>query len=259
MTTEAPIQADATAAASPAAGEAASPGTQDAATNPAPATAPSGAAEPAAQADASPASDGGLVRPEGLADEFWDAQTGVKTADLLAAYQELKGAADAAKSDVPADATGYELKLSEGVKVPEGFKVEINAEDPFFADVTKELHGLGIGQAGVQKLVDAYARAQIAEQEQAVEAYTAEKGKLGERAQERIGAVQAWVTANLPKEQAAALIGSIYNAAQVQAFERIIKLRSDASPAPGGQPQPSALEGLRGAELLEAIRANKAA
>ncbi len=258
MTTEAPIQADATAAASPAAGEAASSGAPDASAAASPVPAATGAAEPAAD-QSSPQDGGGLVRPEGIPDEFWDPQTGVKATDLLVAYQDLKAQTEAAKADLPADATGYELKLSEGVKVPEGFKVEINAEDPFFADVTKELHGLGIGQAGVQKLVDAYARAQIAEQEQAVEAYTAEKGKLGERADARIQAIQQWVTANLPKDQAAAVIGSIYNAAQVQAFERIIKLRSDAAPAPGGQQTPSSLEGLRGAELLEAIRANKAA
>lgn len=258
MTTDAPIQADANATPAPAdGGQTASPGAQDASAAAVPAPSP-GTAEPAA-APSPTGGDGGLVRPEGMPDEFWDDQTGVKSADLLVAYQELKAQTEAAKADLPAEPTGYELKLSDAVKVPEGFKVEIDAQDPFFADVTKELHGLGVGQAGVQKLVDAYAKAQIAEQEQAVAAYSAEKGKLGERADARIQAIQQWVTANLPKEQAAAVIGSIYNAAQVQAFERIIKLRSDASPAPGGQQTPSSLEGLRGAELLEAIRANKAA
>jgi len=200
-----------------------------------------------------------LVRPEGIPDEFWDATSGLKVGDLVSAYRDLKGAADAAKADLPEKPDGYELKLSDDVKVPDGFKVDIDPKDPFFADVTKELHALGVGKAGVQKLVDAYARAQIAEQTQATEVYSAEKAKLGENAEARLKAVDEWLTANLPKEQAAALIAAKVSAAHVLAFEKIIKLRSDPNPGQGGGSNTSALEGLRGGDLLTELRTRQAA
>lgn len=255
MTTEAPIQADATAAAPQAAGEAASPGTQDAATTPAPATAPSGAAEPAAQADASPASDGGLVRPEGLADEFWDPAAGVKVSDLVAAYRDLSAKEAERTKDVPAEAAGYALELPETVKAPEGYKIDLAEDDPFLAEARTAAHAAGLSTEAWKGLVAAYANMQIREQQAAVEAYAAEKGKLGERADVRIKAASDWLNANLKSQQAKALIGSLYSADQIAAIEAIIALRSDAAPGQGGGQAPHQFEGTFGESRLDKIRA----
>lgn len=232
----------------------------------APAGAPEQAApEAGAQSDAAPAGSDSAsapaadaIRPEGIPDELWEDGKGLKVGDLVSAYRELKAQAEERTADLPATPAEYELKLSESVKVPEGFNVDIDPEAPFFSDVTKELHALGVGKAGVQKLVDAYARAQIAEQTQAVEAFSAEKAKLGDRADARIGAVQTWLTANLKADAARALMGSLFTAEHVQALETIISLRKDPVTGPGGQQSSSDLTGLRGADLLDAIR-NKAA
>lgn len=213
----------------------------------------------AAGADSVSGADGSdLVRPEGLPDELWDPASGVKVGDLWSAYRDLKAATDAAKADVPDSPEGYELAISDAVKVPDGFKVDIDPKDPFFADVTKEAHALGLGKAGVQKLVDAYARAQIAEQTAATEVYAGEKTKLGENAEARIKAVDDWLTANLTKEEAAALASAKVSATHVRAFEKIIKLRSDATAAQGGANNVTALEGLRGGDMLDAIRTQAA-
>lgn len=202
--------------------------------------------------------DAGPLRPEGLPDQFWEDGKGVKVADLFAAFQELKTSTEAAKADLPDAADGYELKISDEVKVPDGFAVEIDPKAPFFADVTKELHALGVGKAGVQKLVDAYAREQINLQTAAAETYAAEKTKLGENGAARLEAVDNWLRTNLPKEQAAALIGSKTSAAHVAAFEKLIKLRSDAPAAQGGGAKVSALDGLKGEAMLDQIRAQAA-
>lgn len=198
--------------------------------------------------------DAGPLRPEGLPDQFWEDGKGVKVADLFAAFQELKTSTEAAKADLPDAADGYELKISDEVKVPDGFAVEIDPKAPFFADVTKELHALGVGKAGVQKLVDAYARAQIADQTAAVETYSAEKAKLGENAGSRLEAVDAWLKANLPSDLAKAMIGAKTTAAHVQALEKIIKLRSDPAAGQGGGSNANSLDGLRGEAMLDEIR-----
>lgn len=224
----------------------------------APAAGSQSEAAPAGADSTSAAATGDVIRPEGIPDELWEDGNGLKVGDLVSAYRDLKAQADERTADLPATPADYELKLSEAVQVPEGFNVDIDPEAPFFSDVTKELHALGVGKAGVQKLVDAYARAQIAEQTQAVESFSAEKAKLGDRADARIGAVQTWLTANLKADAAKALMGSLFTAEHVQALETIISLRKDPVPGPGGQQSSSDLSGLRGADLLDAIR-NKAA
>lgn len=197
------------------------------------------------------------LRPEGLPDAFWDGAA-IKVGDLWNAYRELTAANEARLADVPQAADGYELKVSDEVKVPEGFKVDIDAKDPFFVDITRELHAAGAPRATVQKLVDAYARQQIADQTQATEVYSAEMGKLGENAKARIEAVDNWLTANLTKEEAAALAASKFSAVHVRAFEKIIALRKAAQPGPGGGQTATSLDGLRGGDMLDAIRAKAA-
>ncbi|HEV7352587.1 MAG TPA: hypothetical protein VGN74_05600 [Brevundimonas sp.] len=222
-----------------------------------------GAAETAAaaqpvQAEASAAA-AGPVRPERLPDEFWDDAAGVKVADLLDAHLTLKAELDAARADVPEAADGYELALSEAVTVPEGFKVDLDADDPFTKEIRDWAHEHKLPKTAWQKLLDAEARRRIGEQQVAVNEFVEDKKALGENADQRIAAVQNWVKANLPTDKAGALLDNI-GLRGVAALEAIIALRSDPS-APGGlaAAKASELDNTFGLSRLEAIRRNKAA
>lgn len=199
----------------------------------------------------------GPTRPEGLPDEFWDATGGVKTGDLWNAFQDLKGKHDELTADVPAEAKDYALDLA-GVEVPEGFKLDIDETDPFVAAARAAAVEGKVTKAGWNGMVKAYAAAQIEDQKAATAEYAAEKAKLGDTADGRIKAVTDWLGANLTGEQAKALAGVTYSAAIVQALEKIIRLRSDAPAAQGGAGNISALEGLRGGDLLDHLRTKAA-
>jgi len=215
-------------------------------------------AEPAPAAAPEPAPAGGLVRPEGLPDEFWDDADGVKLGDVVAKLREY----EELRADLPEGPDGYELKVSDAVKVPEGFDVTLNPDDPLVKAVMPALHEAGVGKVAAQKIIDAYAAAQIADQEAWVDNYAAGKKALGEKANERLAAVDSWVAANVKSEQAAALkevlYGRDFSPKAVEAIEAIIALRQLKPAQPGAQAGAN-FDNLFGAERLAAIREREAA
>ncbi|MFN4287561.1 MAG: hypothetical protein ACK4E3_03590 [Brevundimonas sp.] len=193
------------------------------------------------------------LRPEALSDEFWDDQNGVKVSDLVHAYNELKSKADAAVEGVPESPDGYEVGVSEAVTIPEGFEVSVDRDDPLLKEVAAVLHEAGQPQQVMQKLIDAYAKVQIAGQQQAVQRDVEQMQALGERAGARVEAAKNWITANLPSALAEALLNNIGPAA-IPAIEHIVKMRSGPSVPSGVGVQANPLDGLRGEALLEALR-----
>lgn len=199
----------------------------------------------------------GLVRPEGLDDAFWDDKTGVKVADLVAALRE-KTEADAARlADVPQGDDTYDFALSEAVKVPEGFAVEIQADDPFLKLAADTLKAAGTPKGEFQKLLDGYAQLQIAAQEEVITDLTAQMDALGENKAARVAAVEAFVGANVKSADAALLTGAIKTMpALTPALEQLVALAKrspQAAVTPTGD-SINALDGLRGGALLDAVR-----
>ncbi len=235
--------------------EASAAASQGAATE---AAAAAGADAKQAGADASAAASG-PVRPEGLPDDLWDDAKGVKTGDLWAAYRDLKAEIDAKRADVPGENETYDLALPEGFEVPEGLSVEIAKDDPLWADFQALGREAGLSKADFGKFVGAFAKYQIAQQTADVDAYVAEKTKLGTNADTRINAANDWLKANLTAGQADALGGALTTAEGVQALEALIRLKSDATTASGvGASQASKFDNTFGASRLDAIRASAA-
>lgn len=209
----------------------------------------------AATGDATAATSAAGTRPEGLDDQFWDDATGLKVGDLAAAYRDLKAAQDARLADVPAADGAYDLALPADFKVPEGFAVEIKADDPLWADFQSIARDAGVPKGDFQKFVGAFAKYQIAAQEADVATYVAEKTALGANADTRIKAADDWMAANLKADEREALGGALISAAGVRAIERVIALKSGPVAATGaGATNVQQFDGLRGGDLLDAIR-----
>lgn len=201
-----------------------------------------------------------LVRPEGLDDAFWDDATGLKTGDLVSALRDLQAKETERLAGVPAEGDSYDLALPEGFEVPEGYAVEIKADDPLWADFQSIAREAGLPKGDFGKFVGAFAKYQIAAQQADVNAFVAEKGKLGANADTRIKAAETYLTTNLPKVQAEALGAALLTADGVQGLERLIALKSGPSAATGvGASGVNKFDGLHGGDLLDAVRSAKAA
>lgn len=199
------------------------------------------------------------VRPEGIPDEFWDDATGLKTGDLAAAYRDLVAKNAERTADVPGEADAYDLALPEGLDLPEGIEIEIKTDDPLWAEFQAIGKEQGITKAGFQKFVGAFAKYQAATQQADINDYVAQKTALGANADTRIKAAADWMGANLTKSEADALGGALISAEGVKALERIITLKSGPRAAEGaGATGVNRFEGLRGGDLLDAVRTKAA-
>ena len=184
-----------------------------------------GQAAESASTEATVATGAALVRPEGLADEFWDDATGVKVADLVVALREKTEAEAARLADVPQGDATYDFALSDAVTVPEGFAVEIDAKDPFLALAAETLKAAGTPKAEFQKLLDGYAKLQIEAQEAIVADLAAQMDALGENKAVRVQAIEDFVGANLKKADAAALTTALKTAPMLApALEQLVAL-----------------------------------
>lgn len=187
-----------------------------------------GAEQVAGDSDASP-----HVRPEGIPDEFWDDATGLKVGDLATAYRELTAKEAERTADVPGEADAYNLALPEGFEKPEGFDVEIKADDPLWAGFQAIGKKHGVTREAFTEFVGEFAKYQIQNAQADVEAYVAAKTALGANAETRIKAVSDWLGANLPKAEAHALGGALISTDGIKAVERLISLKSGPRAAEG--------------------------
>lgn len=187
----------------------------------APAAAAPAAASPSAETPA---------RPDWLPERFWDGEgNAIKGADLKAHIDELtafKAGEDSKRAAAPEKPDGYELKLPEGLDLPEGFTFELNDKDPMFAFGRQVAHDLGLDQAGFEQLVGSYAKMN-AEQMKADQAVFQQQAELlGPKGSDRQKAVETWINAKLGPD-AATLFGTIGKFAKgVETFEKIMRLAS---------------------------------
>lgn len=169
------------------------------------------------------------VRPEGLPDAYWDDATGIKP-EAYARLVELETADAARREGVPEAPDGYALTLAEEIKGPDGKPVEFAADDPLAKAILPALHEAGIPQAGVSKLLTAYAKAEIeaqaaevAEVQGRLKAEIAKLGPNDEAVKQRTGAVQAELAAKIGPERAEALRRVMTNADAFMAVEALIQ------------------------------------
>jgi hypothetical protein len=187
-------------------------------------------------AAAAAAQDG---RPEGLPDQFWDAEKKeVRLAALVKAANDMRARlARGGEEAPPASADGYALPAVEGLPkelVPPN-------DDPVWSAVRKAAHEAGLTQKQLEAVARPYLAAvaeqakqrQPATEQDAAAAYEAELARLGPQGRQVVHEVGAWLSGLVARgvmtgEEYAALQG-ISTAEGVRA---LAKLRSMAGEKP---------------------------
>ncbi len=199
--------------------------------DPTPDPVPDPAAKPAAESDPSPSKP---VRPEGLADDYWDAEKGVVLDKLLADHKtlaEAKAEADKRAAEVPEDITAYKAELPEDFKLPEGMKFEPLPEgDPVLTAAREYAKSAGLTPKEFKGLVALQMQSAMAEEKALQEASAAERKKLGDKGQARIDAVTTFLQTRLGNDHANALVPMIFTAKQLEAYEGLIEVAKGGAP-----------------------------
>lgn len=207
----------------------------------APVTPPAGDAAPPASAD--PVAEK-PSRPDYIPENLWDAEKGFKSEDFNALVaRDAEHSARAAQ--VPESADKYEFKLPHDFAFPDGVEVKdgempINADDPRVAAARDFALANQFSQAQFEGLIAMGVNLDLAEQSALKGAMAKEVEKLGAKGNDRIAAVKAWVGAKLPGDQAEALLGTLYNAKQIEAVETLMRLNRGAVPGSPGAGRDSA-------------------
>lgn len=173
-------------------------------------------------------------RPDGLPDAFWDADKNeIKTADIISGYNELsqfKTENEKRFAARPEAADKYAFPDASVLGLPEGATFEFDEKSPLFSAAREAAFNAGMSQDEfTEKLIKPYVQEQLSAVTKAEEQYQTELKALGEKAQDRIEAVGKFLEANLPKEMAEALGGSLVTAKGVEAVEALIAKANGAT------------------------------
>jgi hypothetical protein len=164
----------------------------------------------------------------------------------IASLMQTKAADDLRKTQIPASPEGYELKLPEAFKVPEGIEFKFNEADPLFADARRWAHGKGLDGQTWSEMLSFYAQTQIREAQAFKAAQAAELGKLGNFGTNRITSLQTWIRSQVGDELAGPMMSMIVSEKIVRAFEKLAgqhvtqgaasfsQAHRTPEPAPGG-------------------------
>lgn len=145
-----------------------------------------------------------------------------------------KAQRDEAAADVPEDGK-YDFGLPDdfdfGVELPAGVKVQIDTENPAFADLGAFLKEQGVSRSTAQGLIGHLAKYEAQRTAGLHAAAAKEFEQLGATdavRNARVAAVERSLQAKLPKDMADALLGATYSAAGVKALEKLLQPRSVA-------------------------------
>lgn len=195
------------------------------------------APNPGAPEAAAPNGDGSqhlnqqaVQKPDFLSADLWDAEKNQpKHDEVLKQFGELskfKSESDAKLAAVPEKADGYKLpeKLvdDEVAKIiPQGMDITLDEKDPRLAFFREYAHANKLSQEQFDAGVQGFLKLEIMQEKAFADATEAENKKLGTQADQRKGAVKSWLLSQIGEADAKAILGSVFSAAQFEAFERL--------------------------------------
>lgn len=228
--------------------------TPDAAAAAAAAAAAGASTESGASTDTSAASatvSGGagedVLRPEKLPETLWDATAKAPkwddVATRLARADELEAAETARKEGVPAKPEDYKLDVSgDPILGLDGQPAAIDPANPLATGVLAVAHKHGLPQAVISDLARTFVETEVKAEKGVKEALDAEVAKLGEKARDRVTAVQGFIKQHCGSNADAAIAG-LGSAGAVQAWEAVMSKITGATVTaiPGQDAKPKGL------------------
>jgi hypothetical protein len=135
-----------------------------------------------------------------------------------------KAARDIARTQIPAEPKGYELKLPEGTTLPGGAQVTFGSDPESVAmiDAAQQwAHKKGLSQSEFSELLSIQAHS-VAAQEMKISAYAkAEVDKLGTTGPQRIDAMTRWIRSEMGDAEARPIIASMATSAHIKFYEKL--------------------------------------
>jgi hypothetical protein len=144
------------------------------------------------------------------------------SANDVAMLMQQKAAADLKATQIPADASGYEPKLPEGLKLPEGIEFKVDPTEPGFEDLRQIAKKLNWSQAEFSDVLGVYAASQASKEATWQAAVRAELAKMGPNAAQRVTAIETWIRGMIGDEFGTPLRAMIVSERQAVAFEKLI-------------------------------------
>jgi hypothetical protein len=129
------------------------------------------------------------------------------------------------QAGLPKDPNGYEIKLPEGFRPPEGMQFEINQDDPALAQFRAVAHKRGLDQETFSEALGIYASTKVEELRATNAAREDQLNKLGAAGPQRIDAIEKWLKSKVGDNAniAIATLKQFPVAANVEMFEGIIR------------------------------------
>jgi hypothetical protein len=125
------------------------------------------------------------------------------------------------KTQVPPDANGYEAKLPQSLKLPEGVEFKIDTTDPALQDLRAWAHKRGLSQSEFGDVLGIYA-AREARQHAVIQAAAArEVEKMGVNGTQRIDAISTFLRGVVGDDLAGALRTMIVTEKIARGLERL--------------------------------------
>jgi hypothetical protein len=132
------------------------------------------------------------------------------------------------QAGLPRDPSGYEIKLPDGFKPPEGLEFQFNVDDPSLKQFRELAHRRGLDQATFSEALGIFAATKMGDLHEVSAAREAQMAKLGATGPQRLDAIETWFNSKIG-DKANLMMATLKKypvATTVEALEQVVRLFS---------------------------------
>jgi hypothetical protein len=145
------------------------------------------------------------------------------SSDDISMLMQERAARELRATQVPADPSGYEPKLPEGLQLPEGIDFRPDLSDPSFKDFQALSKKLGLTQSDFEQLYGIWVNKTVQSEVAFRNSMKTELDALGAHATMRVTALETWLRGTVGDELAKHMRAGMFSAKIVQGLETIQK------------------------------------